>query len=833
MTKNTFKKIFILFLIFSFLFSGFRGPRKIYAKNDIYPAELAVPNKPLVAGEEANFFIIINDKDVKKEISYFLFYLHSNDKNPLKISYNGENYLKITEKIPTLSFDNDIQSIVEAYSADSDRYLFKIIRNTDYTLKYPLGPLPSKFNAELEKSLVNEDFGFTKLRSSHSEGELGFVGSTNRYINEGFFADYDVNLSKEKLTKKIEDRKENISSSVTAVYDDESGAVVNYEEIKPIDKMIDKIYLISAYNTYHVEGTDYYYYTCEADVFVILNNVDSDNQKIYPFNFRKRGDNVTPGEFQGQIDEFNEMTRNFAKNITMRKYPAKKSEDKKQKVYVSTNMNPHPVFGNYNLNSDMESSDIYNEIMAGGEPGVEVIKKEKKKMEDREFKISFKYNNETTIWNSGVVNTGTEKDTSFAISVNINGKAFDKDKKEIEVSDDELYKDVYLMYEIVNPKSQIHFQEAEVGVNKLKVKVDDIVESQYLQSTGPILYKGPYLPTEYVVVSLVNKADELISGRYVYKVHIKDASPRIEMEKDIVEIDDVADSVFKFKIVDEYHDKLKCSVKIPYEKYQKNKIPVIKVSEYGQGDVSTQIQPFECETNKWISIRVRPPKLSNFNMLSELNGLNMWDLQRGTMEGFALDLVGFGIDKRISSLKKSKQAMTGLYEKGYTGARGVYKRADKIEKTIRYLDKANGLAGDAQNAIKLTQIESNAESHLKDYNKASEINATKSLLESSYDWGISGINILQSTVGAVAMVPGHIPFVGKYAQKVTGTFSLVFNLMTNVWKGNLEYLSKEKKIDRAQEKSIPYPAMVGVSTKEGFSDTNAQVISVLYTYLEK
>ena len=83
------------------------------------------------------------------------------------------------------------------------------------------------------------------------------------------------------------------------------------------------------------------------------------------------------------------------------------------------------------------------------------------------------------------------------------------------------------------------------------------------------------------------------------------------------------------------------------------------------------------------------------------------------------------------------------------------------------------------------------------------------------------------------MAPKHIPFVGKYAQKVTGKFSLVFNLMTNVWKGNLEYLSKEKKIDRAQEKNIPYPVMIGVTSKEGFRDADAQFVSVLYTYLEK
>ena len=78
-------------------------------------------------------------------------------------------------------------------------------------------------------------------------------------------------------------------------------------------------------------------------------------------------------------------------------------------------------------------------------------------------------------------------------------------KPDLEVNDEELYRDVFLMYEIINPKPQIYFQEADIGDNKLKVHVDDVIESRYLQSIGPILYTGPFLPTEYVAVYLVDK----------------------------------------------------------------------------------------------------------------------------------------------------------------------------------------------------------------------------------------------------------------------------------------------------------------------------------------
>jgi len=780
-----------------------------------------------VAEEDANFFIIVNDKEIKEKINYFIFHLGADDSEGAKIPYNGENYVKFSDKVPTYSYDNDLQIKIEAYSNDDEKYLFRVFKNTDYVLKYPMGPLPGRFEPSFQESLKKENLSFVDIGAGYEEGKNKGIGYSDMYMSEYFDADFAKNVSKEDLVKIIEDNKD--SAKVTgAPY--QGDPTVNFEEIKPIDDTIEKIYLATGYNS--MISVDAFY-DCEAYILVVQNIKGSENQKIYSFKFRKKGKNIDTGAYQGQIEEFNKMVRTFAKNITMQKYPEKDVEDLKQTISVSTNMNPHPVFKEYNLDGEFQSSGVYNEIMAGGEPGVEKLAKEKKKMDNRKFEISFRYNNEVTIWNSGVVNTGTDKDTNFPISVNIDGKAYDKNGKIIkDISDEELYKDVYLLYEIINPKSQIHFQEADVGDNKLKVKVDNAIESQYLQSTGPILYTGAFLPTEYVAVYLVDKDENLISGRYLYKVHMKDASPQIETEKNVMEIDDVADGFFKFKVNDEYHDKVMCTVKVPYEKYLANKIPIVKISEYGQGEVGTQIQEFECETNKWITIRVKPPKLSNFDMLSELNGLNMWDLQRGTMESFATDLVGFGVDVRLDKLGDKKKLLEGLYTKGYTGAKGVFNKVDKIEKTMRYVGRANDLAGDAQNAIKITQLKSNIEGHVKDYNKATEVKGTKTLLESTYDWGIGGINILQSTVGAIAMAPKHIPFVGKYAQKVTGTFSLVFNLMTNVWKGNLEYLSKEKKIDRAQEKNIPYPVMIGVTSKEGFRDVEAQVVSVLYNYLE-
>jgi len=831
MKQNTISKILLAVWLLGFLFMA--SPARIaMADSKIYPLEIAVLHQPLVQGEESDFFIIINDKEMRQKIDYFVFYIYGNDQEPQTIEYHGESYIKFKRKMPSLNFNEYIQLKLDAYSDEEEKYLFRTIKHVKYDLKYPFGLLPADLGPQARESMSKEgDFSFSDIRAVSKEGESKGMGYSNPNTSTGFATDFVRNYSQTEFEELMKKEKESLERVITSAYQKKTIPQIDFIEISPSEKLIERMVLLNGSNATDNDPSRVFY-DCYSYIYVVVQNDKLDQKsKVYRFEFKKSGENIAGGAYQGQIDSFQSMVKAFADSVVMQTFVDNNPEDKKQVISVSSNMNLHPVLTDYDL-GNLNTSSLYEEIMAGKEPGVEELKKEKKKMEDREFKISFRYENNKTIWNTGVVNTGTDKDTSFAISVNIDAKAYDKDKKEItDISDEELYKDVYLLYEIINPRSQIAFQDKPEN-NKLKIKVNSNLEGRYLQSKGPILYKGVFLPIEYVVASLVNKKGDALTDRYLYTVHMKDASPSIELKEVVKEVDDVADSVFEFRINDEYHDKAECTVKIPYEKYQKNKIPFIKVSRDGQGEVSTYISPFECETNKWIKIRVKPPKLSNFDMLSELNGLNMWDLQRGTMETFATDLVGYGVDLRMAGLKKKKQALEGLYQKGYVKARGVYGKIDQYEKTMRFLDKANGLSGDVQNAIKLTQTDKNVSSHADDVKEGVKGWKQKDAWETSYDWGIAGINVLQSTVGVIAMAPKRIPVIGKYASKVTGTFSLVFNLMTNVWKGNLQYLSKEKKIDRAQEKNIPYPAMIGVSTREGFKDVSAEVISVLYTYLD-
>lgn len=813
-----------IFILLSFISVGFLFSQA-QAVSNIAPVEVVTPNQPLVAHDEATFFIIVNDEKLRENIDHFVFELGGGSTEPQTIAYNGENYVSFSLKVPIIKMQSErIMAKTFLFMKGEEKSEVSVLKNFEYTLKYPMGHLPSTLDSQVQSTLASKEYRFTKLRASSDTTE-GKVTHTRN-----FETDFEKKLSTDDVAKKITEDKDQLHRTLTSVVYGQNTPTITTEDISPIDADIDDITITHAVVS-RTMPNDKVYYSFESRIYVTtLVDNGPEMRWVFPFGFRQRATEVDPASYQSELEDFQSMVHDFAKSVTLAKIQNLEKTDSEATISIASGGFPRPL-SEYDL-ENLSHSETYNQILEGNTPGVEELQKEKKEAEDRLFTLTFKNNNHTSIWNSGVVNTGTEKDTDFPIFVNITGKAFDNEHREIkDISSEELYKDVYVVFETLNPKSQIGILEGGEFQQKIKIKVEDSVESQYLQSKGPYQYKGPFFSSEYVAVYLVNKKDEVLSQKLLYTVEMKNAAPVIEMETATVEIDDKADGIFKFKINDEYHEKLQCNVKVPYEKYTANKVPVITVSRVGLGDTSVYVDNFECKTNEWISIRVRPPKLSNFDMLAQMNGLSMWDLQRGTMESFAMDLVGVGVDSRLGDLEKTNHTLVGIYSKGVPKGNDIGNRLVKYGNAIDALETANGLATDAQNVIKLTQIEKNAKEHIKDVQSA-QAGSDKDWVETGYDWGISGINILQSTVGAVAMAPKHIPFVGKYAQKVTGKFTLAFNLMTNVWKGNLQYLSAEKKMDRAQDKNIPYPAVVEVSSPDGFRDVNVEIVNVLYTYLD-
>ncbi len=819
------------------------------ASENIYPLEIAIPDTPLTEGAEANFYIIVNDDELRKELSEFAFSFGHEAKQILP--YDRQSYVVYTKKIPSLSYTNysTVQTTVEAHVPNNDKFVYRIFKNLPYTTKFPIGPLPDDANAEVQKQIKEPDFDFVKLKW-HKEWE---GAPAHEHINPSEFSEYlqtdfiKTGMTEAELQEKIQKIKNNNLADRAAFHN--ATPKVEISEVPVADQSALKVTLIT--NEIHKEfeggtwqnkklpSTVNYYIedTVLASVRVTTNSEnDEPKYRVYPFRFQLEGSRVATDKYENNMKTFHDKVSAFARGMSLHEYTKTDYQEHEQtggtRSSGGANSALEKHLKEYN-GKELTHSDIYNQIMSGNVPGAETVKKEKKEVDNRKFTLTFRNTNQSTIWNTGVVNTGTDADTRVGITVNIQGTAYDKDGNIVEdISDEELYKGVHLISKILNPVSQLGFLNGSNFTNEAKLTVDEGIETEYLQSKGPRRYKGPYLPKEFVMLYLENSEGTQISEPLLYTVHVKDARPHIEMEKEMTKIHDNNDGVIKFMIKDDFHKKLSCTVKVPYENYTKNHIPIITVSKDGSGDTSTYIDTFECETNVWIPIRVRPPSLSNFDMLSEMNGLSMWKLQKGTAESFALDLVGAGIEARLDNLGKTKTTLTRLYEKKIISGKKAFERINVYENTMRTLKRANDMASNAQNAIKLTQVGTNIEGHLKDLQDAESGSSGKGWVEKTSDWGVAGINALQSTVGAIAMAPGHIPVVGKWAGAVTGKFTLAFNLMTNVWKGNLQYISKEKKLDRAEEKDIPYPITIKVESKDGFVDITVGVADVVYTYLE-
>ena len=448
---------------------------------------------------------------------------------------------------------------------------------------------------------------------------------------------------------------------------------------------------------------------------------------------------------------------------------------------------------------------------------------EQKDISSKEFSIKFSGPDSETIWNRGRFNV--EDDDSFNVLLKIKGEAKDSEGKRIKkVSDSDLFSGVKLVSEIQG------LNESQIGLFSSLSKDDSRniysdLETVEVRGKGPRLYKGFYRPTELIKFHLEWNG-KVVSNYLTFKVDVKDASPSIKLKKSSIKVQDGDKRGVSFVIKDADKSKLTCSLMVPTDFAIKNNIP-FPVLVYG-GKKSSFIK-FDCKDSQKISFLFYAPNFGNFDLGSELNALSMWKMQEDTMTSLATDLIGFGVSKRLDSLKQSESLQRVMGE--FTNDKDMLSNAKQLKGAIDTLGTANEIATHSQNAIKITQIVKNKDSLNSDIAEASK-SKKKGWLEWGADWGIFGINVAQSTVGAVAMLPGKIPVLGPLGKKLGGAFSLTFNLMTNVWKGNFQYLSKAEKLDRAQEMIFPYPVIITVQDEDGFVTKEIQNMMVVYNWLE-
>ena len=449
---------------------------------------------------------------------------------------------------------------------------------------------------------------------------------------------------------------------------------------------------------------------------------------------------------------------------------------------------------------------------------------EQKDISKKEFTIKFSGKDSKTIWNRGRFNTGTKEDDSFTIPVKLSGKAYDSNGKRIKrLSDEELYSGAQLVTEIAGNESQIGLTESLTLALKQGISSDfELID---VRGKGPHLYDAFYKPLEQLSVHVEWKG-QVVSNTLTYTVHVKDASPSIKLAHAKIEVQDGSKRAVEFKVLDSDKSKLTCSLMIPTDFALKGGIPTASLLQDGKRTTFIK-QP--CKDGDTIKVMYQAPSFGNFDLNNELNALSMWKMQQNTMLTLATDVVGLAVGGRLEVLEKEKAKFNKAY--GLTGTAGHLKNAQNVQKTINTLSKANELADDTQNLIKLTQLNKNRNDLNKEAKK-SVGTGKQGWLEWGADWGVYGIDIAQSTIGAIAMAPGKIPVLGPLGKKVGGTFSVVFNLMTNVWKGNFQYLSKVEKINRAKEMYFPYPVIITVEDEDGFVTKDVQTVMVVYNWLE-
>ncbi|MFO7710845.1 MAG: hypothetical protein R6V53_03715 [Candidatus Woesearchaeota archaeon] len=117
---------------------------------------------------------------------------------------------------------------------------------------------------------------------------------------------------------------------------------------------------------------------------------------------------------------------------------------------------------------------------------------------------------------------------------------------------------------------------------------------------------------------------------------------------------------------------------------------------------------------------------------------------------------------------------------------------------------------------------------LGDATRVNEDKAGSTWVENAADVGIVGISAAQTAVGALTFIPNKIPYFGE----VSASWQSAFSAATNIWKANLQYVSKSEKISRAQELYYPVGILVTAQDISGWTIQELQMFKIAYHELK-
>ena len=211
------------------------------------------------------------------------------------------------------------------------------------------------------------------------------------------------------------------------------------------------------------------------------------------------------------------------------------------------------------------------------------------------------------------------------------------------------------------------------------------------------------------------------------------------------------------------------------------------------------------EQGESIQVGYSAPEMGNFDIGTALNSLSMVELQKQAAQTIVKDAVKSYVGNQIKGL--SGLADTGRIHQnwGYVGdAYALYDDGLKIYQAPGKLNEIHRSAvqagGGTEGGVEAGWVESGAE------------------------WGITGINALQTTVGLITFIPDRIP----YVRKMTTKFDVAFSAATNIWKANFEYIAGSERIERAQELYYPTAILVTAQDISGWTTQEMYVFKIMY-----
>jgi hypothetical protein len=206
-----------------------------------------------------------------------------------------------------------------------------------------------------------------------------------------------------------------------------------------------------------------------------------------------------------------------------------------------------------------------------------------------------------------------------------------------------------------------------------------------------------------------------------------------------------------------------------------------------------------------MKIGYNAPALGNFDIGKELESLSMTKLQTEAAKQIALDAVTAYGGEYAGNLEALVEA--GKYSS----------KIGKLTDTFKVINGGRNIIG-TDKAIK------DMTGELGDAMQVNDEKKEATWAENAADVGIVGISVAQTAVGVLTFIPNKIPGVNK----LTAGLQTAFSAATNIWKANLQYISKSEKIERAKE--LYYPAVIVVTAQDmsGWTTQEMHVFQIAY-----